>query len=358
MINLAQFKPNLIPNNPKDDSFDRNKTITKNGGHKMYVATRKKDGCRLQLLNKQVLSRSLKAPGSELVVSRFQHLADECARLNIALDGEFYKHGLKFNAIFRFFSKGDVTTPKYRAELEKALAKDPKKFAKDYDGHTIDFLTTFHDDLQFWLFDGIVLDAPGLTRYQDRMIEIKHRLTQAGLMQDNFLIFPKFLKFDDEEQLEELYEDALEFGWEGLVLTHVGHEYKFGRNSLNQGTILKLKDDAIEYDGVVIDVVQATSIKDGVETTVNELGRSVTSKKIADREDSGIAKGLVVAFCKEDGTCIGIFTVGLKGFNHQERKEMFNNRGQYIGKHFTYTGMNPVKDFPRHAYFSHWRDEK
>ena len=356
MIDLKNFKPNLIPNNKKDGSFDIHNAIKKNGGYKMYNVTYKKDGCRLQLKEGNVLTRSLKSPGSKLVQERFQPLVDKCKELNISLDGEFYKHGLKFNAIFRFFSKSDVTTDEYRNELEKLKLKDPIKFADKYDNLDIDFLTTFHKDLKFWLFDGIVLDAPELTRYQDRMIEIMWRLNMAGVLtnpEKYFLELPTFHKVDIKEEFITLYNKALAESWEGLVLTHVGHEYKFGRNSLNEGTILKMKDDALEYDGVILDVMEATKSIEGTERTTNELGRSVTSKKKEDRELSGMAKGFLIEF---EG--IGTFTVGLKGFDNDEKKELLDNKEDYIGRHFTYTGMAPVKDFPRHAYFKNFRDAK
>ena len=49
MLKLKKFKPNLIPNNPKDDSFDLVTTILMNGGIHKYNVFYKKDGCRLHL---------------------------------------------------------------------------------------------------------------------------------------------------------------------------------------------------------------------------------------------------------------------------------------------------------------------
>lgn len=351
---LKTFKPNLIPNNPKDGSVDLDKIIQKNGGYNQYLISRKKDGCRLNLIESKVLTRALKVPGSKLVVERFQKLANQLKELDIAVDGEFYMHGLKFNAIFRFFSKSDVTTISYLNELKKAQKKDPKKFRNEYDGLSIDFLTNFNHNLKLHIFDGIVIDNPEIVRFEDRMNTIKSRM--QTILSDEDLKFIKFAKFDvaqNKEELENLYEEALELGYEGLVLTHKDHEYKFGRNTLNQGTLLKMKDDALEYDGIVLDVLEATSIKEGVERTTNELGRSVTSKKKDDRELSGLAKGLLIQF-----ESLGTFTVGLKGFSNEMKRELLKNKSQYIGRHFKYTGMAPVKDFPRHAYFDVWRDEK
>lgn len=98
--------------------------------------------------------------------------------------------------------------------------------------------------------------------------------------------------------------------------------------------------------------------KYGVETTLDNFGFSETSKKKDDRELSGLAKGFLVSFTKEDGTNVGEFIVGLNGFDNSQKRELLENKEQYIGRHFKYTGMKPVLSFPRHAFFKEWRDEK
>lgn len=356
---MSKFKPNLIPNNPKDGSFDLEKALNKNGGCENYYALLKKDGARLEVIDEKLLTRSLKEPSSDLVKDKFEGLVALCHDLKIVLEGEFYAHGFKFNAIMRFFSKSDVTTTKYRQELEKEFTKNPDQFAKDYDGNSIEFLTQFHDELKFWLFDGYVLDRPDLVGYAERMEEILSRLDQnLENLTLNHVVLPEFLFFDNVETLNDLFQLSLSEGYEGLVLVHKDHKYKFGRNTLNEGTLLKMKNDGLEYDGIVLDIEEATKVKEGVEKTTNELGRSVTSKKKGDREASGIAKGLVTAFYDDNGNHVGNFPVSLRGFDNEQRKEMLKNKAEFIGKHFKYTGMMPVKDYPRHAFFDCWRDEK
>ena len=353
---MKNYKPNLIPNEPKDGSFtkeDRDTLIKKNGEISNYIITQKKDGCRLALgLEQGIVTRSLKAPGSNLVIERFTSLQDICRKFNIILDGEFYSHGMKFNEIFRFFSKSDVTDPEYKIELTNLKEKKPDKFYDKYRGRDIPFLTTFHNDLKFWIFDGIVTDRPDLVGYQDRMREIYSRLNVINLDAHYCNRSARF-NINTIDDLYEFYEEMLDYGWEGIVATHKDHPYKMGRSTLKSGTILKFKDDKEEYDGIVLDVVESTLAKEGSEKTVNELGRSKTSQLKEDRIPSGMAKGFLVDY--EDK---GVFCVGLNGFDHKERKSVLENKDDYIGRHFKYTGMTPVKDFPRHAYFSEWRDEK
>lgn len=357
---IENFEPNLIPNNGKDGKFgdsERANVIAKNGGITKYKIGRKKDGIRLHagLSTESVLSRALKIPKSIRVINRFDKFNKMCVRLKIQVDGELYEHGLKFNQIQRFYSNTDVESEKNLKSLTKEKAKDSAKFFEKYEGDTIEFLTKFRDELKFWLFDGIVLDRPDLIGYEDRMSEIMSRILKHGTREElEYFVAPEYFFIESIDDLNPLFELALELGWEGLVLTHFLHEYKYGRNSLKQGTLLKMKNDALEYDGVIVDIVEGDRIKEGVERVIGKFNKgTATSRKKGDREPNGKAKGILIEF---EGK--GLFTVGLKGFNDDDKKELLDNKDKYIGRHFKYKAMTPVKDFPRHAYFDCFRDEK
>ena len=363
-MNILDFKPNLIPNNPKDGTFTkemRTDIINKNGGYEKSYAIFKKDGCRLELgLEGGIKTRSLKSPKSIHVLDRFDSLHKLCKKLKIQLGGEFYMHGLKFNEVFRFFSNRDITTDKYKEKLTKQFKKNPKQFAIDYDNRNLKFLTKFHDGLKFWLFDAVITDRPDLVGFEARMQEMYERFDAEMLVNEeetiealSYVILPELGSLSDEANLMKVYEEALNVGFEGLVLIHKDHGYKFGRNTLKQGTIFKLKDDSKEYDGVIVGISEGTRVKAGIPRSINELGRSVTSKKKDDREPSGKAEGFIVEF--EDK---GTFPVGLTGFDDAAKRDIFLNPDKFIGRHFKYTGMPPLKNYPRHAFFDSWRDEK
>lgn len=353
---MKKFKPNLIDNEPKDGSFtkeDREAIITSKGGIGEYIIFPKKDGCRLEIgVGPKILSRSLKEPGSDLVKKRFDRFHQICLSLKILVEGEFYMHGETFNHINRFFAKSDVTTPEYLKELTTMREKKPEAFYEKFRGKEIPFLTTFHEDLKFWAFDFIILDRPDLVGFKDRWVEAYRRLKEYDL-EFLYVVMPEPIHAETFEELDIAYQKALDEGYEGLVLVHKDHIYKYNRSTLKEGTIFKMKEDKEEYDGIVIGVEESTVVKEGVEKTTTELGRSKTSKKKDDRLPSGMAKGFLVEY---EG--LGTFCVGLNGFDHEARKEVLDNKEKYIGRHFKYTGMKPVKDFPRHAYFDCWRDEK
>lgn len=344
------FKPNLIPNN-RDNKVDIFKLIEKNGGIKNYLVSYKKDGCRVEFLNADVKTRALKAVRSNQVNELFKPVAELLEKLDIILEGEFYSHGMRFNEIFRFFSNTDVTRKSVIKELEKKdILGD---LEHEHAGRSVEWLTTFHDSLQVWGFDGYIKghDQDG---YLDRILDIIDKLKPYMVSHnlEHYLVLPQFIEVDTIEELKAVYEKALEDGWEGLVLTHKHHTYKHGRTTLNSGTLLKMKDDKNEYDGVIVDVEEGTNVKEGVERTKDELGNSKTSGCKGDREPSGMAKGFL---CDFNGT---VFTVGLQGFNNEAKVELLKNKNQYIGRHFKYVAMPPVKKVPRHAFFDQWRDPK
>lgn len=351
MIDLNEWKPNLIPNNPKDGSFDLAAVIEKNGGIKNYRVTLKKDGVRLQMgVSDRAMSRSMKSPKSFDLLSRFQPLNDFCIENKITLDGEFYSHSMKFNEIYRFYAKIDVGSESYRKKLNKELLKDPMQFVEDYGGRDIDFLTTFHPNLNFWLFDGIVLDRPDLIGYEERMNEI---LTRLNKYTGQHLVNPSYIELGSIQDLYKAFDRALIRDFEGLVLTHKDNPYLFKRAKLKDGTLLKMKDDAKEYDGIIVDILEGTQVKKGVERGVDEFGNSTTSGKKEDREPNGKAKDFVIKYENK-----GTFSVGLRTFNDEKKKYMLEHKEEFIGRHFVYTAMKPLKNYPRHAYFKHWRDEK
>ena len=227
-MNRSDYKPNLIPNNKKDGSTDLRAIIEGNGGVQNYYVTVKKDGCRLALgVQDTCITRGMKVPKSEEVVKRFQRLNDIAKKENVILDGEFYSHGMKFNAVVRFFTKTGVESEEYKNSLIKEHKKNPEAFKDKYDELSIEFLTTFHKSLHFWWFDGVVLDRPDLVGFEERMAEIKKRLEKYELSYKDYFTYPVLMDFvKDCEELERMYNNALNLGWEGLVLTHKDHQYK------------------------------------------------------------------------------------------------------------------------------------
>ena len=369
------FKPNLITGcKTIEDAF---KLAEKHGVNK-YSINRKKDGVRVEVLD-GLLGRSLKPSRSKQFNEKFKPLLDICKKLGIFIEGEFYSHGMKFNEIYRFYSNTDVTTKKEKEKLElwsrqfpdKVVDNDikwrtyPPKVAEarrhlgeksrldvEFKGRSIEWLTTFHDSLKIHLFDGYIYGEEHLP-FSERISNILCTLSPYFMELRGVLSAPDRLSVLNINELKALYDKALYDKYEGLILTDNEHIYEYRRTPLSASTLLKLKDDNHFYDGIILDVVEGTNVKEGVERGTDNFGNSTTSNCKGDREPNGMAKGFLINY---DG--IGDFIVSLKGFDNQFKMHLLANKSDYIGRSFLYKAMEPVKDFPRHAFFEEWRDDK
>lgn len=339
------FKPWLIPNFGKGITPDW-RTIIKNCND--YVAFYKKEGIRSELFNSGVIKgRSLKLSPSIKLQEMASLYKDKVPGI---LEAEFYAHGFTFPEIKHFYSSEDVSSDKEIKKLNKLWEKSGQ--GKDlsiwkFPGRDVEWLTTWHPELKFWIFD--YHDPEGVNlNFMDRWNIVTSNIIDEAATHSDLITFSSI------DELEYIYEEALENGWEGLVIVRKDSLYKYGKDTIKNDAIFKMKDDNRIHDGQILRIEESSLIKEGVERTKNELGRSVTSKKKEDRKPSGKAGGFWVLYEGEE------FKVGLKGFNDDEKREIWDNPGDYIGEWFRYNASPPVKigGKPRHAYFKEWRDAK
>lgn len=370
------FKPNLIPNSKVDKPIDLSKIIGNDVDK--YVISYKKDGCRVEIVDGKLLTRALKPIAATQINEKYKELAEACAKLDIILEGEYYAHGMSFREICRFFKTSDVSDAKHMNKLATdctkynlGTTKDPiwktvetfpegakSKFETDWPGRTVEWMSTYHEDLKIHLFDIVFKHAPSL-EFVDRMRILKDMLSKGGALErfSDIVVFGPFFNLDqvefvEWEAVEELYELALEQGWEGLVLSHINRTYKNGRSTAKAKELYKMKEDKLEFDGCVIDIIEGTVAIEGAPKTKNELGRSVTSKLAEHRKPSGMASGILTLYQGNE------IKVSFEGYSHEELREILQNKQDYLGKWFVYTGMKPTKNVPRHAHLKHWRDDK
>ena len=315
------FKPNLIPNSDIANPIDLKTIIGDNV--KDWVISFKKDGCRMEinaLGQGEILSRALKPVESKYLNEKYKALAEKCKEIGMVLEGEIYAHGWRFSEINRFFSTEDVTTENKRKELltdnqkfnlrgtvDKPIwDKIPfqevqtiinrghlSKFEQDWPGRTVKDMCTYPEDLKLWPFDCFFPDFPQL-EYRERMGKLFWNIENpAGELNEfrDILNVGGWYNISEEtttmitkwEDIEFLYNTILDRGFEGLVIARADRTYKMGRSTEKEATIFKMKEDKNEYDGIVLDILEGTVVKEGVERTTNELGRSVTSKLQEDR---------------------------------------------------------------------------
>ena len=340
---MTHFKPQLLPNNPVGEAMDWE--VLLGDTIEDYFCSIKEDGARVELqYDTMVKGRSLKVIPNKHIQRMHEEMQDSIGMYGGIIEAEFFAPGMTFSEIMHFFKTEDIESEHTRVKYDKLWAKTGGDVAKGwkYPGRDVEFLTTWHDELKFYAFDYFLQNN---TSKYERNAMLEDIVDSA---ESQHLTIIKQHSFKNLEMMYHLYDQAKMRNSEGLVLIHKDSPYKCGRWSLKSKMAYKIKEDNLEFDAQIVAVEESTIAREGAEKTVNELGRSVTSKLKEDRVPSGMAKGFSVQM--EDGRSL---TVSLKGYDHPARVELLENASDYVGKWIKFTGMAPVKEggVPRHAHF-------
>jgi hypothetical protein len=362
------WKPRLIPNWKGEIPNLEERLPTPED----WYASLKRDGGRVEIMPDGIaLGRSLK-PIKSFHIQRMVEDLSLVLQTDHVLEAEFYAHGFTFGEIMHFFRTEDVTSDKTKkkynnlwkktkggtvfiykkveypmSELTQEMEDDGATYWQ-FPGREPEWLCRWHDELKLYVFD-LVQDKPKYVRHNNLMT-LSEKFTEDAVV-------VKQLTVPYVDAVYQAFDQSIIDGYEGLVLLHKESMYKSGRATLKENTILKLKDDKKEYDGQIMEVLEGTYAREGAEKTVNELGRSVTSKKKEDRVPGGYCKGFRTRM--DDGREL---TVSLRGFDQAFKEEIWHNPSEFVGAWVRFTGMAPVKEggVPRHAHCTpnDFRDEK
>jgi len=261
----------------------------------------KLDGIRCIFKDGKMYSRALKQFPNVQLRKRFEHIAKYTLEVGLVFDGELLAKSITFNEL------SGITR-----QLDKELP----------------------DDLFFYCFDCIIdndFNAP----FIDRINWIKR------LDITNYVKIVSQHVVDSQEAINNIYDGAIGWGCDGLILRDPNGRYKFGRGTIKEGLIYKMKPFHT-FDSKIIGIVQATKVREDAEKKINELGRSVTSKKKDDRILIKKAAAFVVMYKgKELKVTIAM--------NDEEKENIWKNPKNFIGKYVEYKGMLVgAKDLPRH----------
>ena len=311
------FKPILAPN--EEANLDEIQYP--------IMASYKLDGIRCIFYKGKILSRSLKPIQNKQLKEKFEPLRKYSEEYDVILDGEIYSPKLTFQEITSFVMTQDF-------EDKKSV----KKFGK---------VMEIPEHLKFYCFDyvdeGMLLDT-----WFSKRLDLAEKV--EGL-------YPELIEFvnhemmDDKLDVEIFFKDALDDNCEGLILRNPKARYKFGRGTLKEGIIYKVKPYRT-FDAKIIGIVQSTVVDPNAEKKINELGRSVTSKKKDDRIPIEKASAFVVEYEGQEVKPVLAMT-------DQEKETIWKNRGEFIGKMIEYKGMLiGAKEVPRHPVFVRFRSDK
>ena len=203
-------------------------------------------------------------------------------------------------------------------------------------------------DFHVWIFDFVAPYMGVIMPYDSRMaeLELMERLGAFKALKESYtVLYPT--QVDDLESVQKLEDEFIEAGHEGVMLRAPGGTYKFGRSSVKENIILKVKQFS-DDEGTVVGFVEKMSNQNApVRNAIGGLDRL------------GGAAGMVPC------DTLGSFILDYKGqqlkcgsgLNDEMRKLIWENRDEYIGKLVKFKSMNHgVKDLPRHPIFLGFRD--
>ena len=304
---MKTFKPMLAPNEKVDLS-----TVTF-----PLLASTKLDGIRCIFYKGQILSRSLKQIQNKQLRERFEVIRAYTEKWNLILDGEIYSPKLNFQEITHFVMTQDLGEEK------------------------------LPEHLRFYCFDVIA--------NEDWTIPFHVRYPSCFSLSCQFsdIIGVGQMPVANAQEVEEHFERVLKEGFEGLILRDPKSLYKCGRGTIREAIIFKVKP-FLEIDAQVTGIIQATEVNSDAEKTINELNRSVTSKKKNDRHVIEKASAVTVDY---NGQSLKV-TLAL---TDEEKIDVWKNRDSYIGRWIEYkylaVGMKEG-GLPRHPTSLRWRIDK
>lgn len=158
------------------------------------------------------------------------------------------------------------------------------------------------------------------------------------------------------EELKAYYADALELGYEGLILKSPYAAYKFGRSTVNGGQAMKWKE-FIDYDCVILEVKQGKTNTN--EKVRDELGRAKRSTAKAGKVPIEEVGGFVVKCIDPNSVYFGeTFNCGPGSLTQEELRNLWHIRALLPGRVIRVKSQKlGGKTLPRFPSFYGWVDD-
>lgn len=224
-------------------------------------------------------------------------------------------------------------------------------------------VTERKDHISWWLFDNFLF--PELP-YEERYESIKSHINLCpdihGWGDHLFLVPSKTV--NSYEELLAYENENLALGYEGLIVRSLYMPYKFGRSTVREGGLLRIKR-FIESECVVVEILEGESNENEAQT--NELGYTYRTSHKENKVKNGMVGALIcralatvkdpqsgkVLFAKGD-----IIKVSPGKMDHATRVRYFEDQSLLMGKTITFKFFpKGGKDKPRFPTFKSIRGD-
>lgn len=208
------------------------------------------------------------------------------------------------------------------------------------------------EPLDWWIFDYadvyFATSLRGKMAYEERYHKLKAALDLRSHV-DVKLLEQRLLR--TPEEIGAMEKEALDLGYEGLIVRRPDAPYHCNRSSWKQGYLMK-----------VVRVLSGEARVKGFyemmhndnEATIDARGYTVRSSHQANLRPAGMLGGF---HCQDIKTGIE-FKCGLgEGLDHATRKYIWEHQPEFLDRIFTYTHKPyGTKDKPRQPKWKGWRD--
>jgi DNA ligase 1 len=198
-------------------------------------------------------------------------------------------------------------------------------------------------DVRYYVFDNFM--APGGFKQRfDTLFKLKawERVT---------IVLHEMI--NTPEELADFELKCLDTGFEGTMIRALDGPYKFGRSTLAEEYLIKLKRYE-DSDAEILGTYER--MHNDNEATTNELGRTARSSHKANKTGQGQLGGF---YAKDiHGLFAAEFKVPSSAITEKERKRFWQERDSLVGKFIKYKFFpTGAKDRPRHPVFLGWRSK-
>lgn len=205
-------------------------------------------------------------------------------------------------------------------------------------------------EFKVWLFDYVNPEWTEIFPYYYRLTFMNFEMVDYNFDLPFELNFLGGDVVSNMKELEDYEKWCLYKGFEGVMLRDRNGTYKFGRSTVNDNILLKVKrfeDDEAE----LIAIEEKMSNQNVAEK--DAFGYVKRSASLDGMVPMNTAGTLIVR--NKDGLEFGIGS----GLDDKTRKELWNNKEKYIGRLVKYKYFpQGVKELPRHPVFLGFRDEE
>ena len=185
--------------------------------------------------------------------------------------------------------------------------------------------------------------------FNERYRAVVARVSKMPAKDQKHIQFVWHTHVNDVEELRAQEEKALICGYEGLMVRSLHGPYKFGRSSLKEGTLLKLKRFS-DDEAVILSMDE--QMQNNNEKVKDALGHSKRSSHKANLTGKGTLGALQVR-----NTAGQEFSIGT-GFDDELKAWFWKNKKTVIGRTIKYKYQKVgMKDLPRFPVYLGFRED-